>query len=745
MRFAATHKLVSYLMVSTAFLVLALSGELPTGLSAVTSVGIFASFFFDPQRRPFMMRRPWNWGWTVALLVALTYAVVQYLHGESLLAVGTPYLCYLLLGKLWNRKQNRDYLQAYVISFFMLVAGTVLNNNMVYALCFVFYVIFSTWTLTLFHLRREMEENYLLKHVQGKDGKAAESERVEVDRILNSRRVVGKEFLLGTSLISVAIFLTSAVIFFLTPRIGLSLDIPLQRHGMTTSGFSDRIELGGHGRIRDNPQIVMRVEVPSGKPGGPLHLRGVSFDHYERGRWSRSRNIEPTPFTRFISYHFVDAGPNRLTSRDAERLLSGTLRTEVFLEPIDVAVLFAPSRVVAVTLPETLLPEQGMKLVPGPGGELFVRDRKAGMHYTAYSDIRSPPQEDLAKAPELPKEHDADLDVYMQVPKDLPPRVRKLAADLTQNAHSPHEKATAILRYLQGYAYTTQIQRDERYEPIEDFLFVQKRGHCEYFASAMAILLRLSGVPTRSINGYLGGSEWNDYGHYLVVRQQDTHSWVEVYLEGRGWVTYDPTPPSALLLNGSMIFQSLRQIVDNLELSWFKYVIEYDLRAQIEMARNVKIFLDRDRKQKGGPGLRDFLAHALRRARTFMPLLLPLFLLALGYVVRRYWRMRKADTRVPGGRAHVLIRRALVVLKCRGYVQRPGETLQGLAARVTAAGDPTGPPFATLVERFYAVRFGGEAPDAAAFRDLLRAVAQSPLRPEEEQPPRRRMSWRRGA
>ena len=71
------------------------------------------------------------------------------------------------------------------------------------------------------------------------------------------------------------------------------------------------------------------------------------------------------------------------------------------------------------------------------------------------------------------------------------------------------------------------LKRDERYEPLEDFLFVQKAGHCEYFASALAVMLRTVGVPTRSVNGFYGG-EWNSFGHYLAVRQGDAHSWVEV-------------------------------------------------------------------------------------------------------------------------------------------------------------------------------------------------------------------------
>ena len=115
----------------------------------------------------------------------------------------------------------------------------------------------------------------------------SESERVEVERILNSRRVVGKEFLLGSSLVSLGIFICSVIIFIVTPRVGLGLDLRLRGKGVSTSGFSENIELGGHGLIRTNPQVVLRIEMPQ-KPPVALRFRGVSFDRYDKGRWSRS-------------------------------------------------------------------------------------------------------------------------------------------------------------------------------------------------------------------------------------------------------------------------------------------------------------------------------------------------------------------------------------------------------------------------------------------------------------------------
>lgn len=735
MRFAATHKFVSYLMVTTAFLVLALSGELATEVSVLTTVGIVASFFFDPQRRPWMAHRVYRWGWNLAMMALLFASVAGWLQGEALLSMGTRLLCGLLVAKLWSRHGNRDYLHAYILSFFMLVAGSILNNNLIYGVCFVFYVIFTTWTLSLFHLRREMEENYLLKHMPSKDGKTAESERVEVERILNSRRVVGKAFLLGTSLISVAIFIVSGTVFFLTPRIGLGIDLGLQRHGMTTSGFADRIELGGYGRIRDNPQIVVRVEVPSGKPERTLYLRGVTFDQYDRGRWARSRKIASQHFVRYMNYYVVGQGPETQNFARFKRAVAEGLRTEIYLEPMDTNVLFAPTRAMAVVPPEGLLPGSGgsFHLTAGPGGEIFSPDRKAGMRYTVYSDVQPPDPAALRRSPDLPPEHDPELEAYLDLPRSLPDRVRQLAQRITKDARGPHQKAQAILSYLHtNYRYTTQLNRNERYEPIEDFLFEQHQGHCEYFASAMAVMLRSVGVPSRSVNGYQGG-EWNEYGRYLVVRQQNAHSWIEAYLPGMGWVTYDPTPPSGLPPGAETgAWSRLKQLADTMEMSWFKYVIEYDLRTQVKMAEGAYSWVNRHRGKQRGFGIRSRLraAWTLLRARAPYAIGGLVALGGVGALAYVLWRARGGQRRVPIARTDRLLQKALGELRRRGYGQRPGETLQQMARRISDMQEPAGSPFTELVGRYYACRFGYDEVDLGEFRELTRRIEKAQRRPD---------------
>lgn len=742
MRFAATHKAVSYLMVGAAFLMLALTGELPILLLLLSAVGIVASYFFDPQGHPLMMRRGYTYAWYAVLALSAALLFADSARGEPLWDSGTRFLCVFLVAKLWQRRSNTDYLQAYLASFLMILVASLLGTGALYAVCLLFYVVFSTWTLTLFHLRREMEENYLLKHLPGKNGQAAESERVEVERILNSRRVVGSSFLIASGLVSVGIFLTAGLLFLLLPRVGVTLDLPLRKRGALLTGFAEQIRLGGHGLLRDNPKVVMRVELSGDAlpttPGEPrlprgLRFRGMAFDHYEHGLWARRRLLpeRALPVAPALGYHQWAADA---FAAPAPKV---ALRSEVYLEPLDTAVLFVPwpagDRPIGVVLPDSLYATGAASpAVLGAEDDLLLRattglgggssGRHGGLHYTVLSTAAAPLPRAL-----LPAEQKA----YLQLPDDLPARVQKLAQTVTQGYSRPQDKAQALAAYLQGnYAYTTRLPQTAPGEPLDDFLFTSRRGHCEYFASALAILLRAIDIPSRSVNGYLGG-EWNEYGRYLIVRQQHAHSWVEAFIPGTGWVTLDPTPLGPPLAPRSGLGRALhraQQVSDSIELSWSKYVLEYDLRTQMRLVERLKNLLGSHSTEapvpRPGSPLHEPRALGLLRALGYL-----VAGLGLGGAAVALWR-RAQRRRRPEAQREVAtqgqLKRALTVLRRRGFVQRPGETLQQLAARVEAAGDTSGKWFAEIVRFYYAHRFGEREIDLGEVAKLTRRMAREP-------------------
>ncbi len=716
MRFSAIHKVASYLMCGAAFLALALSRELSVYIVAATAILGLGSFVVEPSRWRPSLQRQWTLLWNVGTLIVFALSVLEAVRGEPLVA-GVRLICFLLVNKLMNRSASRDYQQAYVLSFLMLVAGAALSADLSYALCFLFYVVFCTWTLTLFHLRREMEDNYLLKHSDD-----AQSERVEVERILNSRRIVGGAFLVGTGLVSLGIFLASAVAFFLIPRVGVGFFASHGRKQQPTVGFSDRVELGEYGVVKDNPQIVMRVELPAGPPREPLRFRGVAFDHYQGGHWTRTRSLPSDPLVERGSMVFLDPGTKRLDEATRKRILAGTIEQRVYLDPLDTSVLFGASMPVAFEIPQK--PGGQLKITAGHAGEVIVTEgryslrgvlefseRKGALRYTAYSRVGPPELGKILDQPDA--EVGPELRPYLSLPQ-MPSRVVELARALVAGRKSHFSQALAVEQYLQTrLRYTLDLKRDEHFEPIEDFLFVQKAGHCEYFASAMAIMLRAVGIPTRVVNGFIGG-DWNNYGRYLAVRQGDAHSWVEVWLGKAGWVTFDPTPVGPAPVRGNALVQRMRQLVDNLELAWFKYVIEYDLSKQVDFAVGAR------RALANGIPPKDRLLALLR---SIGKIATPIVVVAVGVLLFRRRRL------APGRRAtDALLGRALDALEKRGLHRGLGETSRELGRRALEVNDPGALAFTELVERCYLVRYGHEAVPVGELDRLLSAVVRPPPR-----------------
>jgi hypothetical protein len=176
---------------------------------------------------------------------------------------------------------------------------------------------------------------------------------------------------------------------------------------------------------------------------------------------------------------------------------------------------------------------------------------------------------------------------YLQLPENLDPRVRDLAIQITDKGASTAEKASLVESYLRrNYKYTLNLNWDPGDQPISTFLFTAKEGHCEYFASSMAILLRAAGIPTRLVNGFQMG-EYNPVGNDYIVRQSDAHSWVEVYVPGRGWLEFDPTPPDPNQKEMNLAVQ-LSQYVDAAELYWSSYILVYDSGSQTQLFRSAQ-------------------------------------------------------------------------------------------------------------------------------------------------------------
>jgi hypothetical protein len=173
-----------------------------------------------------------------------------------------------------------------------------------------------------------------------------------------------------------------------------------------------------------------------------------------------------------------------------------------------------------------------------------------------------------------------------------------LAAEITGTASSNYDKAIAVERYLSThFGYTLELPRSRPPDPLANFLFERKKGHCEYFASSMAVMLRTLRIPSRIVTGFRGG-EFNDLTGQYVIRASDAHSWVEAYFPGSGWISFDPTPSGSLPSRTG--WSRMQLYMDAAASFWREWIINYDVSHQRALgkdaATNSRQFFDDARR-----------------------------------------------------------------------------------------------------------------------------------------------------
>ncbi len=705
MRFALTHKATTYLLLAFAYLAMTGGGGVSALVSILGAAGLVASWWWEP---PLIEPARWAKVWTVGSVLVLAYSVLSALATADYLRVGAEFLVWLVVAKACTRSAARDWLQLYLLAFLMLVAGSVLNAELSYGLCFLGFVITSTWALALFQLRREMEDSFLVKHA---DDRA--SERVHVRRILESRRIVTGRFLLGTALLSLGVFLGAALLFLALPRVGFGF-LGNRRAGLSMAGFSDGVKLGGHGVIKRDPTVVMRVELDprwGDRNANAIHWRGVAFDRYSRGNWSRSR-AAPSTRTEWSSAGFrrerrqLLYDKPRMSRLELARRAEGAAVQNIYLDPMDTDVLFGAAMPLAF---ETEQRPGGRP--PNERNDEIRYPRTGTLHYQVSSRLDAPAAATLrAAAVELP----TGYQVYLQLPTEITERTRELATQITAGKTSQYDRAIAIRDYLTStFAYTLEQADPGEQEAVDFFLFTRKKGHCEYFASAFVVLARAAGIPSRNVNGFLGG-EWNEYDQYVAVRAGDAHSWAEVYFGEHGWVTFDATPPGQIDELGRGAAGSLARLqrfLDTLRFQWTKWVIEYDLGRQLSVFRTVgRSLRDGARSMKGA------LRAAWDVAKSAWPLAAAAAL-ALAVLVWRRWRPATAMT---GGAVTVrrspvtaALLRAERALARRGLGRHPATTPVEHAQALDARGATGAKLYSELAELHQCALWGRHTEDTA--------------------------------
>jgi protein-glutamine gamma-glutamyltransferase len=594
MKFITAHKASSYGMVAFALLALVAGGGLSPLVAIIGIAGLASSWFFEPHTVP----SKWNWLWSAASVLVLAYALITAVSTGDFIGVGAEFLVWLSITKLFNRRTHADWQQLYLLAFLMLVAGSVVNTDITYGICFLGFVIFATWTFALFHLRREIETNVghlsrsieILNPESRNGGSAAVGS--PANRALQSPRIVEARFFIGTAVVSLVVFLGSVIAFLALPRVGVGF-LGRGRASMSMAGFSDGVKLGGHGVIKDDSTVIMRVEIAPtyGSLSAPaIHWRGVAFDTYQNGEWMRTNRGPLTNSSvdnvgdkvrRVLLYDQAS-----LNDRQEQELQRLGVQQNIYLEPMETNVLFGAS------MPQIVEWKDSKGKVERRASERNdeIRLARSGtILYSVWSNPTAPEASTLQNAPNAYK--DDIRKAYLQLPSEITDDTKRLATSIAAPFDNQYDKATAIRDWLvTNLSYTRVQQEPGDREPIDFFLFERKQGHCEYFASAFTVMARAAGIAARNVNGFLGG-EWNPAENYIAVRAGDAHSWSEVYFPGHGWVTFDATPggQSDELGRGddNGIRSKMRRFFDALKFQWTKWVIDYDLGSQIALLRGI--------------------------------------------------------------------------------------------------------------------------------------------------------------
>ena len=698
---------------------------------AVAAAGVFAFFTVDQSRR-------WGLPRDLANILAVGTLGLLYLEYKSddtqMIRCLGHWMIYLQLIKYFLPKTAEDDWFLFLVGLTQVLIGSVINQGDMVGAWLFFWAMLAVWVLGLFFLQREVRR-FLTETEAGavSDQSAPDPYRglFDVPYVGTTLRALALTMVLG------------GLVFLLLPRqVGATRSRTSGTMSRHLTGFDDEVKLGQLGEILENDSVVMTVEfadedrTPTHPPGEPL-FRGVTLTQYEKGRWRRQ--LQRSLQTIVSLPYFRNAGPRK----------RALIRQIIKLEPNDSPTLFAMRPILELSAATRLPP-----FLNPIDGTIFRPESRGGYDYEVLSDADSQaPQKD-----ESPVLSDR-IKTLLGMPESLKARFREIALPLVQ--HLPDEGTEAVtararaleshLRDSGEFGYTLEMNVvDPQLDPVEDFLVNRKKGHCEYFASALALLLRSIDIPARIVNGFKGG-DWNDLTQSMYVRQKHAHSWVEAYVgqEPNGsphWITLDATPvmdrdESIAQVGG--VPSSIRPLTDMIRYVWVFYILGYDATRQNRLLYTpIKVTIREVRRgyamlwfwtKQGFAHLFSFQSiGAFISIKGFFVSFIALSLLALivqlaisvGKRLLKWWRGPTDDS--AGLTAGILFYRRLAQMLADYDLERtPAETQNEFALR--ASRFLTGQPAQIqavaevpqrIVEAFYRVRFGHRDLDPDTLKEL---------------------------
>ena len=719
MRFDQAFALSSILLASVAFASLVFAKSLPLGLALPAAMILLVSLLqaggVDAVRRITSRLVISPILWNLLLISTFVMFVIDLtLLSRDLLQAGIHFLVLLLSMKVCTLRQRRDYRQLYAISLMAILAAASLTTNAWYLPIFLLFLLVAVWTLLLYHLTLE-----------GSDPSPVQPTGAQMSNVAAGHARVTARFVWLTNGITLLAITLTFAIFFLIPRIGVGVLQKKNGDVVRTTGFSDRVDLGTIGSVKQNPQVVMRVELPDQQniDKDRFYVRGLAYDRYNGRSWSQSR-------TRRRALNLVEDGTFLVRppgSRSPARSSANRIRQDILLEPLDTAVVFAAS------FAEVVNGEFYTVQADSMSGLYLLSPPSSRIRYSVTSQMSQlTAEEQTATSFEYA---DPIRARYLQVP-DGSQQIGDLTQQVTAQALTPFGRVQAIQQHLMNnYRYSLEADTATLSHPLEEFLFTRKTGYCEHYATAMVVMLRTIGIPARLVTGFLA-TEWNEYGGYFTVRQRDAHAWVEVYFPRSGWITMDPTPSVNAAVAPSR-WARLSRLGESIQLQWDRLFVRYSAKDQLAVVHGVREGSDALRETisrwmaRLGAPIGEAASRMVRMAKAFQPGIVGLVAgsLVIGIAVLLLTLRDRiglwATTHLPSAHPQLAIlqlyARMLRVLERRGIRKAPAVTAGEFARYVAQEWQTAGPAVAEITTLYNQGRFS-KTPLSA--EELSRAAEQ---------------------
>lgn len=602
--------------------------------------------------------------------------------------------------KILTGRTRRDYLLLKLIAFLELLAACVLSTRLNFFVFLLLFLVLGVATFASDEIRQSRERRNSFAKIAGP----------------------GLSFRLAAVAVwvSCGILVITAGLFFFLPRTARAAFQHLVSQRIHLAGFSDQVSLGEIGEIKKQNTPVMHIKMDNEEDRGlDLKWRGAALSEFNGQAWfnRRGRGTILRP----------ENGQLPLAN-DTERRAPGRyISYAVYLNELGSDALFFAGTPQFLRIDSPVLRH--------PTGSFSIYTESRNIWYRAYSRLESPAREagleDQVNEPLTP----AQRGLYLQLPHiESYARIEELSRNIVGTESSPGAEARLIETYLRThYGYTLELPQKEPEDPTGFFLFHRKKGHCEYFASSMAVMLRIIGIPSRVVTGFQSGI-YNPISGSQLIRTSDAHSWVEAWLPNRGWTTFEPTPADPNPPRVSL-WTRLGFYTDAAEVFWNDWVLNYTLDRQLLLASRMGEsgrYMGFNWFDGHVPSMSQGWAGVRAWARNNRWILVCVVALALiGSVIlagRDRWNTRRRMLKVQRGEAQasdatLLYQRLLAVLKRRG-IEKPPWLTPCEFARVLQE-----PELSLVVEDLTAayneLRFGGRTEAAPRMIQLLECLEAS--------------------